>query len=429
MNFRAARTIHFIGIGGIGLSAIARLGLKLGKKVSGSDRRASPVTAQLENLGAQIYFGEAAEHLPLETELVIHTIAITPDNPEWLEAKRRGLAILTYPEVLGQLSRERKTVAVSGTHGKTTTTAMLGQILVAAGMDPLVIVGSLLQESGSNLINGEGEYFVVEACEYRRSFLNLSPSLLIITNIDNDHLDYYRDLADIQSAFAELASRMPADGFLICDPKDERLKPVLEKTKAQIIDYTLEKISVPLLVPGAHNQNNAKAALAAARAAGVPARVALSTLSQFTGTWRRFQAKGKTKNGALVYDDYAHHPTEIKATLAGAREAFPEKKLVAVFQPHLYSRTKQLFSEFAASFSRADEVLLLPIYAAREALDPTISSERLVEALKQAGKTSQVLPDLMSAAQYLTQPAFDRQTLIVTLGAGDIFELAQTLVL
>lgn len=410
-------TIHFIGIGGIGISALARMYLAEGATVSGSDRGSSPIVEELTALGAEIKIGHMAENIPSACDLVIYTIAIEPSNPELGEAQKRGIKLLTYPQALGELTKQKKTIAVSGTHGKTTTTAMIAKIFIEAGLDPTVIVGSLLNGSKTNFIAGKGEYLIVEACEYRRSFLNLSPQILVITNIDNDHLDYYKDLDDIKSAFAEMKAKVPASGKIITETEYDQLPAG----------------NLQLSVPGKHNVKNAQAAWAVARAVGIPDDVAIKALNSFAGTWRRFELKGKTKEGALVYDDYAHHPSEIKATLQGAREKFPAYRLIAIFQPHLYSRTKLLLNDFATSFAGADEVILLPIYAAREPLDTSISSEILAAAIVKAGTPARVAADFAEAKKYLDSLMADssnlKATLILTIGAGNIFELAPTLVI
>ena len=380
-------------------------------------------------MGVKIFFGHRAENLPPDADLVIYTIAVPPDNPELLAAKRLGIKTLSYPEALGEISARKFTIAVAGTHGKTTTTAMLAKIFIDAGLDPTVIVGSILPTQKSNFIFGRSKYFIVEACEYRRSFLNLSPRILVITNIDNDHLDYYRDLADIESAFAELAGKLPADGALVCDRNDERLKSVLLNTRCLTFDYRqLPTTDLKLSVPGEHNQRNAQAALAVAAVVGIDQSVARRSLETFSGTWRRFEFKGRTAGGALVYDDYAHHPTEIRATLAGARELFPDQKIVVIFQPHLYSRTKLLLNDFATSFHGADQVIVLPIYAAREPFDASISAEILAEAITKQGVPARAVSGFESASNYLQNLKPNPYNLILTMGAGDIFQLAENLV-
>ena len=424
--------VHLVGIGGIGVSALARMFLGEGPPaggVSGSDRDPSPITEELARLGVKIFFGHRAENLPPDADLVIYTIAVPPDNPELLAAKRLGIKTLSYPEALGEISARKFTIAVAGTHGKTTTTAMLAKIFIDAGLDPTVIVGSILPTQKSNFIFGRSKYFIVEACEYRRSFLNLSPRILVITNIDNDHLDYYRDLADIESAFAELAGKLPADGALVCDRNDERLKSVLLNTRCLTFDYRqLPTTDLKCSVPGGPNKRNAQAALAVAAVVGIDQSVARRSLETFSGTWRRFEFKGRTAGGALVYDDYAHHPTEIRATLAGARELFPDQKIVVIFQPHLYSRTKLLLNDFATSFHGADQVIVLPIYAAREPFDASISAEILAEAITKQGVPARAVSGFESASNYLQNLKPNPYNLILTMGAGDIFQLAENLV-
>ncbi|MBI2482085.1 MAG: UDP-N-acetylmuramate--L-alanine ligase [Candidatus Vogelbacteria bacterium] len=432
-----ARKVHFIGIGGIGVSAIARMMLGGGKQVSGSDRSKSLVTEELARAGAMIYEGHTASHITNDLDLVVYTIAIPANNPELMIAKKYGIPCVTYPEMIGIISRDKYTVAVAGTHGKTTTTAMLAQVCVEAEKDPTVIVGSLIKNHnnvGSNFIAGHSDLLIVEACEYQRSFLNLHPNMVIITNIETDHLDYYKDLKDIQKAFGELVAKVPEDGYVICNTKDKVLRPVLKKAKCTIIDWTASRIRPKLKVPGVHNVLNAKAVIATAKILGISQVVALNALADFAGTWRRFEYKGATENGALVYDDYAHHPTEIRATLAGAREFLRARQksitpgqLIAVFQPHLYSRTKLLLKEFANSFTDADIIAITDIYAAREALDPHISSRDLVELIVKQKKVVHYTPQLTDAITFI-KAATSPGDLVVILGAGDIGQVAQAVI-
>ena len=422
------RKIHFIGIGGIGMSALARMCLLAGKEVSGSDVAQTEITEALEKLGACIFYTHEAGNILDGTALIVRTLAIADDNAEYAEARRRGIPVKTYPEFLGAISRNKYTVAVSGTHGKTTTTGMIAEGAIAVGLNPTVVIGSLLTNARSNFIGGTGKYLIAEACEYKRSFLNLSPSILVVTNIDNDHLDYYKDITDIQSAFAELAAKLPKDGFLVCDAGDPLLSPVIAATKAKVVDYrNYFDENIALKVPGAHNKKNASAALATLGCLGVGSAVADEALRNFAGTWRRFEYKGETKNGALLYDDYAHHPTEIKATLRGAREMFPEKKIVVVFQPHLYSRTKLLFWEFAKSFTDADEVFLAPVYAAREPHDTGVSMKTLAQKIAENGTTSHAANNLAEIMDALTAPSYGNDRLLITMGAGDVYTIASEL--
>ncbi|MEK7180155.1 MAG: Mur ligase family protein, partial [Patescibacteria group bacterium] len=278
----------------------------------------------------------------------------------------------------------------------------------------------------SNFIAGGSEYFVVEACEYKRSFLNIVPKIIVITNIDNDHLDYYKDIEDIQSAFREFVQKLPANGIVICNPRDPLLHPVLDHTKAKIIDYTSYP-KVTLSVPGTHNILNAQAAQAVADIIGVDENKSFLALSKFKGTWRRFEYKGHMKNGALVYDDYAHHPTEIAATIAAARESFPSKEITVVFQPHLYSRTKLLLDDFAQALSVAEHIIVLDIYAARELNDYSISAEHLVKKISDFNKNVLYIPVFKDIVSTLSKSKGEKDV-IVTLGAGDIYKVSENLI-
>jgi len=422
IDLEKIKKVHFIGIGGVGVSAIARMMLDLGKDVSGSDSSASRITDGLEKIGARISIGHDEKNLDSNADLVVYTIAIPKDNPELMKAERLEVELLSYPEMLGVASEGFYTIAVSGTHGKTTTTAMLSDVLIKSGLDPTVIVGSLLKERGSNYVRGESKYFLVEACEYKRSFLNLKPKILIINNIEEDHLDYYKDLEDIQSAFKELAQSVPKDGFIICNSKDSGLLPVLDGAVAKVIDYTnfIER-NLKLNIPGEHNLSNAGVVLAVSDILGIKKEKAFEILKSYSGVWRRFEFKGETKNGVLIYDDYAHHPTEVKMTLKGARNFF-KRKIFVVFQPHLYSRTRQFLKEFGKSFSDADHVIILPIYAARELEDSTINSEMLVEEINKNSNNATYQKDFDDCAEYLKKET-EKGDVVITVGAGDVFRV------
>lgn len=416
------KKVYFIGIGGIGISAIARLMNVLGKEVAGSDSSESPITNQLSQFGITIHVGHKAKHITDGTDLVVYTIAIPEDNPEIIETKARGIIMVSYPQMLSVISKNMYTIAISGTHGKTTTTAMIAKILINANLDPTVIVGSLMKDTGSNLTVGHGKYFVVEACEYRRSFLNLHPTILVITNVDLDHLDYYKDLLDIQSAFRELVLRIPKNGALICNVSDPRLIPILENLECNIIDYVpYIDASIQLKAPGEHNRQNAAAGFAVANFLNIDKEKIISSLEEFTGTWRRFDLHGKTENGAIVYDDYAHHPAEIKATLKGLREMYPNMKRIVFFQPHLFSRTKTLLNEFGDAFADVDEAYILPIYAAREDFDPSIDSNMVVEKIENTKAFN--IKTFDDAIKKIKE--FDENTVVVTMGAGDVYKIAE----
>lgn len=426
INLNTIKKVHFVGIGGIGISAIARLLHIQGKSISGSDMSESLVTEKLRELGIEINIGHNINNVGSDVDLVVQTIAIPDSNPEIIEAKLKNIPIQTYPEMLSVISKDMTTVAVSGTHGKTTTTAMLSKILLDAKLDPTVIVGSLLKDStnnsGSNLIVGKSKYFIVEACEYRRSFLNLHPKILIITNIEEDHLDYYEDLSDIQSAFRELALRVPENGAIICNVSDQNLQSVISNLKCRVIDYTkFINNNLKLKVPGKHNIQNASACLGVSDSLGVSRIDAVKSLESFSGTWRRFDFKRKTTNGALVYDDYAHHPQEIAATLEGLKEMYPNQKKVVFFQPHQYSRTKLLLNDFGKSFNLADEIYILPIYAAREQIDQTINSEMLVQKINGSNKKAFYVGTFDEVKKIIE--SFDSNTVVMTMGAGDVYKI------
>lgn len=440
LDLSRIRRVHCLGIGGIGLSAIARMLHAQGKIVSGADASESEITRGLAQLGIQISIGEGESGIgavPSDVDLVVYTVAIPQTHPSIVDAQARGIPTVTYPQMLAVVSRDKYTIAVAGTHGKTTTTAMVAQILIDAGLDPTVIVGSLLKglhaadpNAHTNCVIGAGKYFVVEACEYKRSFLNIHPRIAIITNVDADHLDYYKNLEGVQAGFREFVGQVSE--ALVCDPAAANMSAVVADATPRLINYSeISDATIPRLkIPGAHNVRNAKAALAVARLLGVKDELARASLATFRGTWRRFEFLGTTPRGVLVYDDYGHHPTEIQATLAGARDMFPDKKIVVAFQPHLYSRTKEHLEEFAASFEYADEVIVAPIYAAREPADPTISSVMLAERLHKAGKKVSA-PDSVEAVATALRDAAIRLSpgdVLMTMGAGDINIFAVPLV-
>ena len=403
--------IHFIGICGSGMSSIANLMHSKGKIVTGSDRSLN---------------GHDEENISSDIDLVVYTVAVSLDNPELVKAKELNIPILTYPKMLGLLSKNMYTVAVSGTHGKTTTTAMIASILHGTTFDPTVIIGSHIMGLDTNSLLGAGTYLLTEADEYRKSFLNLYPSALVITNVDEDHLDFYKDLNDIQNSFRELVKRVPKEGFVICDTTDLHLSPIIKDLSCRVIDYKSVR-DIELMIPGKHNRNNAKAALMLTSALGIEESFARGRLREYKGVSRRFEYKGKTVKGALVFDDYAHNPQKVASALSGAREAFSQKKIVAIFQPHLYSRTKKLLPAFSCSFDDADQVFLVPIYAARESFDPTISSDMLCEEINKRGVKAESFNSHNSVKEKLKEE-MDENCIIVLLGAGDITLLANDLV-
>ena len=426
MNLNSVKKVYFIGVGGIGMSALAQLLKERGIEVVGSDVSASPVTDKLSQAGVKVLFEQEAKNITNDIDLVVYTIAISEDNPELSAARQNKIEIKTYPEMLGVVSEGYFTIAISGTHGKTTTAAMVADVLVDGSLAPTAIVGSLVTRYKSNFIPGDDKYFLVESCEYKRSFLNVSPNILAITNIEEDHLDYYKDLSDIQDAFRTLALKVPKDGYIVCDRKDPAVAPVISGVESKIVDYTLMP-NISLTVSGKHNVANSKVAYAIGEILGVDIKDIENSLVKFSGTWRRFEYKGKTDKGALVFDDYAHHPSEIQTTLEMFAESFPNKKRIAVFQPHLFSRTKSLLDGFAKSFGMADTVIIVPIYAAREKNDESINHEILAEAVRGNNSDVRVVGSLGSAGDLLDSITGSDDA-IVTMGAGDVYKIGERLI-
>lgn len=418
--------IHFIGIGGIGMSALARHYLHEGWQVSGSDLNKSDNTEKLAKEGANIVYEQNAANIDSSFDLVVYTEAMANNHPELAAAREGGVETINYFEALGRVANQYYLLAVAGAHGKTTTTAMLVDILEEASFDPSAVVGSLRTKTGSNYRAGKSKYFIAEACEYRRDFLFLEPEVLVITNLEYEHVDYYRDLADVQSAFRELALKVPAAGAVVANLSDPNLKPVLAGLQCRVVDYRPNiSLSLKLRQPGMHNRLNAAAASTAARLVGVEEETVNLALENFAGTWRRFEYKGEI-NGSPVYDDYAHHPTEIRAAIAGTRELYPSKKLVIVFQPHTFSRTKELFSDFVTALSEADRALLLPIYAAREVDNGQVSSRQLVQRIGEQGGQAEHFETIPATTQRLKELS-NPDTVIVVMGAGSVTEVARLL--
>lgn len=441
--------VHFVGIGGIGMSGIARVLLEEGYRVSGSDLRVSPLTEALVGLGGTVYEGHAAKNIA-GADLVVVSSAVPPHNPEVLAAQETGIPVVSRAQILGPLMEGRYGVAVAGTHGKTTTSAMIALILERAGLDPTIIVGGVIPELGFNAKAGKGKYLVLEADEYQRTFLGLSPSVALVTNIEMDHPDYFRGLEDIYQAYLEFVKLVPQEGeIFLCadDPMGQRLEK--EPHLAEITTYGLgprarwraadlaanaaggsdfrvlasgrSRGEFTLRIPGRHNVKNGLAALAVSDYLGIDLIEAGKTLAQFQGVERRFEVKGEAAE-VMVIDDYAHHPTEIKATLAAARERYPERRVWAVFQPHTYSRTKALLSEFAASFGDADQVVVTDIYPARETDDLGVSSQALLATMNHPG--THYVGALLDVVTMLSQQLRGGD-LLITLGAGDIYEVGE----
>ncbi len=412
--------IHCIGIGGIGLSALARYYMSQGHTVSGSDSSPSELIETLQQEGINVVLSQTKESLPKEVDLVVYTIAVQDTNEEFLEAKGRGVLMKTYPQALGDVTKEKTTIAVCGTHGKTTTTAMMYYAMKACGVHPTVIVGSLLRDehgNQTNFIKGDSEYMIVEACEYKRSFLNLHPTHAIITNIDEDHLDYYKDIEDIKNAFQSFADRIPVHGTLVTHA-DVSLNTLAHTVNADRFPVG----SIMLSVLGEHNKRNAQLVIALLASLHFDEVKIREGLTQFPGTWRRLEYKGKTLHGIPVYDDYGHHPKEIAVTLEAIREKYPRdtSHLVMLFQPHLYSRTKALLSDFVTVLKDVDEVYILPIYKARQEDDTIINEDVVVDAINQAGGSARRLASLADIPACV-ESVTNMHTVIVNMGAGDAF--------
>ncbi|PIW96364.1 UDP-N-acetylmuramate--L-alanine ligase, partial [Candidatus Kaiserbacteria bacterium CG_4_8_14_3_um_filter_50_23] len=376
---------HLIGIGGVGMSALAQYFKDQEVIVTGSDRSESLVTELLEKRGIQVVIGQKAENVPVDADIVVYSDAVQDNNLERVRARELGIPQLSYFAMLGKVSEGKKTIAIAGTHGKTTTTGMLAKILKDAGASPTAIVGSIVKDFGSNYLHGDSDFFVVEACEYRDHLLELTPQVLVITNLELDHTDWFPSLAAIQETFRKAIARVSESGVIVTNPHDASVAPLLASAKAEVIDYTKEPEYV-LRLPGEFNQDNASAAAATALAVlpSISDATIAQSLATFHGTWRRFEYKGKSVNGADVYDDYAHHPTAVRETLHALRGR-TKGRIIVAFHPHLYSRTRDLLDEFATAFRDADKVFIAPIFAARETDDGTISNEMLAERIRAMG--------------------------------------------
>lgn len=419
-------SIHFVGIGGIGMSALAQYFADHGARVTGSDRSTSPVTEMLERKGIRVATPQVAGNIPEDAQWVVYSDAVPSDNPERTRATVLGIPQCSYFQMLGKVSEGKRTIAVAGTHGKTTTTGMLAKLLIDAHESPTVIVGSIVRDFESNYVHGDSALFVVEACEYKDHLLELSPEMLVVTNLEWDHTDYFASLRALQESFRKAVAKVPAHGAIVTNPNDPNIAPVLGGVAARIIDYTQEPERA-LLFPGQFNQMNARAAAAAARVVAPELAEAQITaaLASFHGTWRRFEYKGKMETGADVYDDYAHHPTAVAGTLRALREK-TEGRVFVAFHPHLYSRTRDLFGDFARAFSDADEVFIAPIYAAREVDDGSVSSEKLAAAISATGTPARAATFEEITAALINEPK--PGDVIVTMGAGDIYKVADALV-
>ncbi len=454
IDFSCTGWVHFTGIGGISMSGLAEILLAKGFRVSGSDSRSSAITEHLESLGAEISYRQAADNISPEMEVLVYTAAVTPDNPELVRAAELGVPLLTRAEFLGQIMRNyRIAIGVSGTHGKTTTTSILSEILLDSGLDPTILVGGIFEHIHGNLRIGHSDLFVTEACEYTNSFLSFAPTTAIILNVMADHLDFFKDIDDIRHSFRKFAELLPADGSLIINSAIPDLSYFTEGLPCRIITFGLDpaasdycasnltydkfgcagfdlivhgqKIgSLHLNTLGEHTVIDTLAAIAAAMDLGLSFQTIKQGVSVFHNADRRFQIKGDL-HGITVVDDYAHHPDEIRATLTAAQK-YPHREIWCVFQPHTYSRTKALLPEFAEALALADHVVLADIYAAREKNTLGISSMHILEAMKQFDCDVHYFPSFSAIENFLLENCISGD-LLITMGAGDVVLIGEKL--
>ncbi len=452
IDFNRPIHVFFCGIGGISMSGLAEILHSRGFKVSGSDMKASTLTASLESQGIKVYIGQRTTNITPDIDLYVYTAAIHKDNPEWIEMTRLGIPSLSRAELLGEIMKNFDLpIAISGTHGKTTTTSMISEILMGCDLDPTLSVGGMLKSIGGNIRIGHSKYFVTEACEYTNSFLSFFPRIALILNIEEDHMDFFKDIDDIRHSFLRFASLLPMDGALVINGEIENLTEITGELPCEIYTfgfndsctyhatdisydehsnatYTLHcpdgTYKVTLAVPGRHNVANSMAALCCAALCDVPLSKAIQLIGDFHGTDRRFEYKG-TVGGVTIIDDYAHHPTEIASTLNSAIN-FKHNKLYVVFQPHTYTRTKAFLDDFAKSLSIADVIILADIYAAREKNTIGISSKDLQAKLLELGSECYYFPSFDEIENFCLEKCSSGD-LLITMGAGDIVKVGESL--
>jgi len=450
--FSSIKKIHFVGIGGIGMSGIAEILLDQGFRVSGSDRGLSEVTERLQKLGATIYEGHKAEHIAGDVDALVYSSAVALENPEVLEAQRRKIPVIRRAEMLAEVMRLKYGIGIAGTHGKTTTTSMVSLVLMEGGLDPTVIVGGKLSGlGGTNARLGHGDFIVVEADEFDRSFLSITPTIAVMTTLETDHLDCYRDLEDIKGAFIQFASKVPFYGFVVlCVDEPALLDIMPQLNKKKIITYGLNPQAdtqavdirhkdntstftvvkdgkdlgpVTIQVPGNHNVQNSLAAIAVALELGVPFDKVRAGIEKFAGVYRRWEKKGEV-NGITLYDDYAHHPTECRATLAGVKAGW-RRRVVCVFQPHLFTRTRDFYEEFGKAFLLSDVLVVTDVYPAREEPIQGVTGELIINAAKRFGhKDAHYVPDKKMIPDHL-QSIVRSGDIVITMGAGDIWKFGE----
>lgn len=453
MNFLRVRRVHFVGIGGVGMSGLAEILASVGLSVTGSDLREGEETRRLEALGIRVLTGGHRGENVAGADVVVYSSAVAEENPELSAARAAGIPVIKRAEMLAEVMRVKTGIAIAGSHGKTTTTSMTGAILQAAGLDPTIVVGGRVRAMGTNACLGQGEFLVAEADEFDRSFLRLRPVVAVVNNIDLEHLDTYRDLADLKAAFTQFASTVPFFGAALLgldDPNVQEIRPALS-ARVRVVtfgltpqadvtarDLSLERDGsrftavaggealgeVSVSLPGLHNVKNALAAIAVSRELEVPFEACVATLADFAGVARRFERKGE-RDGVLVVDDYAHHPTEVAATLAAARQAHPERRLVVVFQPHLFTRTRDQADGFGAALLAADAVYVLPVYPSREQPIPGVTSRLVSDAARSRGHRAVVDVDDRASLVSRLPGELRRGDLLVTMGAGDVNRLGE----
>ncbi len=419
IDFSHPSSVYFVGIGGVSMSALAELLADAGFQVSGSDRSPSALTRDLESKGIKVFYGQRAENITDSIDCVVFTSAIAPDNPEYTAAHEKNLPCLTRGQLMGQIMLNYELpIGISGTHGKTTTTSMAGEILLHAGLDPTLAVGGILKDIGGNMRIGKSGYFMTEACEYTNTFLDFHPRVGIILNIGEDHLDFFKDLADIRNSFRNYARLLPRDGCLIINGQIDNLTEITEGLACRVITFGSNASS------GEHNVYNAMAAIALADLLEVDTEITAKALRAYRGTDRRFEHKGSI-GGVNIIDDYAHHPDEITATLKAAAN-YPHRKIWCVFQPHTYSRTKAFLKDFARSLALADAVVLTDIYAARENYDPEVSSRLLQQEIQALGKECHYFPTFDEVENFLLENCI-KGDMLITMGAGDVVKIGENL--
>ena len=428
MKMNKAKYIHFIGIGGIGTSAIAQILHKKGKKISGSDTTPSALTKSLKLSGIDVKIGHNEKFVTKKHDLIVYSSAVPTSNPELKKAKSLNIKTISYSHALGQLTKDYFTIAIAGTHGKSTTTAMTALITEKAGLDPSVVIGTkITQFKNKNFRVGDSKLLIIEACEYKRTFLTIHPNILVLTNIEADHLDYYKDLKDYKDAFKDLVKRVPKNGQILINDKAKHLKDITKNAKCKVAtwkEFNIDKLKLKPQVPGDFNIENAKNAAITAKYLGVNDEIIEKTIANFKGTWRRLEIKRKKGYKCTFIDDYSHHPTEIQLTLAAIREQNPKAKILCIYQPHQYNRTRHLLKEFGRSFYDADKIIIPNIYKVRDSKEDMekVSTDILVNEINKYHTRAKNGQGLQKTADYIKKNS-SKFNIIITMGAGDITDI------